>query len=130
MQRTDMTESYEVLKSNYDITANVVSPIIGGWSALAYKVESKQGTFFLKVYDKKKSGTATVLKNIDFCMSVVSWLENNTQLNGRINAPLLTKQGNVRAETQDYACCLGILTVLRSEERRFQHGSKRSWLVL
>jgi len=95
-----------ILQSEYGIVAKDISPAIGGCAALAYKVDSEQGTYFLKVYEKQKSGTAAILEKLNLCMAVASWLENNTRLHGRINAPLLTKQGDVRAETQDNAYLL------------------------
>lgn len=101
-----MNEIHAILQSEYGITVNNIYPVIGGWSASAYKVEAAQGTYFLKAYEKKKSGTSEQLEKLNLCMAVSSWLENNTRLQGRINAPLLTKQGYVRAETKDYAYLL------------------------
>ena len=101
-----MPEHSAILQSEYGIAAKQISPVTGGWSALAYKVESEQGIFFLKVYEKQKSSAAPQLKKLDFCMAVAAWLANNTNLKDRINAPILTKKGAVKAETQDYAYLL------------------------
>lgn len=101
-----MNESISILQSEYGIVADEITPAIGGWSAMAYKVSSKQDVYFLKEYDKKKSGTTAQLEKLNLCMAVASWLENNTGLQGRINAPILTKKGDVRAETQECAYLL------------------------
>ena len=101
-----MDELRAVLRTEYGIDAGAVSPVAGGWSALVYKVESAQGAYFLKVYEKKRSGAAAQLERLDLCMAAASWLENHTGLTGRINAPLFTKNGRVRAETQSHAYLL------------------------
>ena len=101
-----MSEIIAVLRTEYGIIADEITPATGGWSAAAYKVESKQGRYFLKEYDKKRIGTAIQLEKLDLCMKAAAWLENNTGLKSRINAPLLTLNGNIRAETQNYAYLL------------------------
>jgi len=95
-----MDEIGDILKTEYGITATEISLTPGGWSALAYKAESAQGTYFLKAYDNKRSSTTTLLKKLNLSMKVASWLENNTNLKGKINAPILTKKGEVKAETE------------------------------
>ena len=95
-----------ILQSEYDITSKNISSAAGGWSALAYKVSGNQGEYFLKVYEKSKSGTAAQLEKLSLCMAAAFWLENNTALKGRINAPLLTKTGDIKAETKDYVYLL------------------------
>ena len=101
-----MDEYNRILQNEYGIVANKVFPITGGWSALAYKIESENGTFFLKVYEKQKILTDSQLKKLDLCMNVVSWLERNTALQGKINTPVLTKRSDVMVETQDYSYLL------------------------
>ena len=101
-----MNEIKGVLQTEYGVIAKDVSPTIGGWSAAAYKVDAEQGAYFLKAYDKKRSGMAEQLEKLNLCMDVAAWLENNTSLHGRINAPLPTKTGEMRAETKDYAYLL------------------------
>ncbi len=100
-----MDELHAVLRSEYGI-AGSVSPVVGGLSALAYRVDTAQGEYFLKVYDKKKSGTAAQLEKLSLCMEVASWLERGSALTGRINAPLPTVSGHIRAETQGHAYLL------------------------
>jgi len=40
-------ECKAILQSAYGIAADTISPAEGGWSALACKVDSPQGTYFL-----------------------------------------------------------------------------------
>jgi len=101
-----MNEIKAVLKRYYNISADNITPAVGGWSAAAYKIETGQESFFLKEYDKKRCNTTAQLEKLNLCMDIASWLENNTGLNGRINAPLLTAQGSVRAETQSHVYLL------------------------
>jgi len=92
-----------VLLNEYGISASYVSPLSGGLAALAFRVDSFHGVYFLKVYEKRKNITASLLGKSDLSMGVSSWLSSNTELRGKINAPLLTKQGNIRVDTEDYA---------------------------
>ena len=101
-----INECQTILQSEFGIIANDISPVSGGWSASAFRVHSIEKSFFLKVYDKKRSSIANLLPKLDLCMQIASWLEHNTELQGRINAPLLTKQGKVNVETQEYVYML------------------------
>jgi len=115
-QENTMNEIKGILQSEYGIAANDITSTTGGWSAAAYKVDgcpssTGQGdgtadTYFLKVYGKKRTSVTTQLGSLDFCMTVASWLENNTKLKGKINAPILTKNGSIKAETQDHVYLL------------------------
>jgi len=97
-----MNEIKIILQDEYDIKAKNISPAIGGLSALAYKIDSDKGMFWLKQYKKKKTNTITQLKKIDLCMDVAIWLENNTGLKGKINVPIQTKCNKTRVETQEH----------------------------
>ncbi|MCL2884958.1 MAG: phosphotransferase [Oscillospiraceae bacterium] len=99
-------EHTALLQAAYGLEVKAITPLPGGWSALAYRVDSVQGAYFLKVYNKRESGTAAQLEKLDLCMAVACWLESYISLHGCISAPLLTKEGNVKAETQGYACLL------------------------
>ena len=101
-----MNKIEKLLCFEYGITATNITPAVGGWSAAAYKIDSEHGEYFLKVYDKKRSGIPALLEKLDLCMSVASWLEDNTGLKGKINAPVLTKQGCVKSETEDHTYLL------------------------
>lgn len=70
----------------------------GGWSAKAYKTETNDGIFFLKVYNKEKTSTAIWTSAIDTYMPIVVWLHNNTGLKNRIVCPILTNGGEYRYE--------------------------------
>lgn len=101
-----MSEMKRVLQSEYGVTANEMVPTVGGWSALAYKVNCVQQQYFLKVYEKKRSGITEVLEKLNLSMAVSSWLESNTSLRGRINAPLLTQSGDAKVETEAHVYVL------------------------
>ena len=100
------TEIRTVLHTEFGVLADAIVPTMGGWSALAYRVCSSRGTFFLKVYDKARSGTGSLLEKLNLGMEVSSWLECHTGLRGRVNAPLRTQSGKVRADTEHYAYVL------------------------
>jgi len=96
-----MNEINVILQDEYDLKVKNISSATGGLSALAYKVDSDKGMFWLKQYRKKKINTINQLTKIDLCMNVAIWLENNTGLKGKINVPILTKQNKVRAQTHN-----------------------------
>jgi len=98
-----MDEMKAILQTEYGITADNISSAVGGLSASAYKVDSAQGTFWLKAYDKRKTSTIAQLDKLNLCMAVASWLHDNTGLKGKINAPLLTNEGAIKVETQNHA---------------------------
>lgn len=95
-----------VLLAEYGIAADAIAPVEGGWSALAYKVTCERGEFFLKAYDKRRHSIGAQLKTLHLSMSVSAWLEANTPLRGRINAPLPTMRGEIAAETVDFTYLL------------------------
>ncbi len=88
----------QMLRSEYGIQALSLQEIPSGWSAAAWKVHSDNGDYFLKVYDKHKPSTKSWVARIDSYMPVVLWLNENTELCGRMTAPLLTKDGLYKRE--------------------------------
>ena len=97
-----MNEISVILQDEYDIKTKSISPATGGLSALAYKVDSDKGMFWLKQYRKKKTNTVAQLKKIDLCMNAAIWLEMNTGLKGKISAPVLTKNNEIKVETHEH----------------------------
>jgi len=89
---------YELLDEHYGIFASRIIEQEGGWSAQAYRVETSNGIFFLKAYDKRKHSTNIWTAKIDSYMPIVLWLHNNTELKGRIVCPVLTKNSNYKIE--------------------------------
>lgn len=94
------------VRREYGLAITDITPVAGGWSALAFRLQTPDGMFFLKVYDKKRSGMENQLCKLNLCMSAVAWLDANTGLEGRISAPLPTRRGEVKAETQSHAYLL------------------------
>ena len=99
-------EIKQILLDSFGISVNRIIPTEGGWSASAFKIESNEGEYFLKVYDKHRSSINPILEKLDFTMSVCSWLEENTDLKGSINAPIKTITGEIKAETGDFTYLL------------------------
>ena len=94
-----------MLKTEYGVNASGITPVTGGWCA-AYRVDSGQGAYFMKVYDKRKSGTGAYAGRLDLTMAAASWLESNTELRGRINAPMLALNGEIKCEDENHVYLL------------------------
>lgn len=91
-----------VLNMYYNKTALGIVEQDGGWSAGAFKIETEDGTFFLKVYDKQRASTNLWTATINAYMPIVIWLHTNTALNGRIVCPILTIEGKYKCEDERY----------------------------
>ncbi len=87
-----------MLYSEYGIQALSLQEIPPGWSASAWKVNAECGDYFLKVYHKHKPSTKSWVARIGDYMPVVLWLYENKGLQGKMTAPLLTKDGAYKWE--------------------------------
>lgn len=88
----------EILDKYYNISVTTITEQEGGWSALAFKVDTTSGIFFLKAYDKHRMSTDIWTATIDTYMPIVIWLNQNTNLKGRIVSPVLTNEGQYKCE--------------------------------
>jgi Ser/Thr protein kinase RdoA (MazF antagonist) len=84
----------QMLNSAYGLEALSFSGLSPGWSAAAWKVQTRCGDFFLKVYDKQKPSTRVWVERLDAYMPVVLWLHQHTGLRDKMTAPVLTKTGS------------------------------------
>ncbi|SEG72180.1 phosphotransferase [Paenibacillus sp. UNC499MF] len=74
----------------------------GGWASLAYRIEtSSNSTYFLKEYEKKRSSTPKLTAMLDTYIPVTCWLNENTNLAGKITVPLKTQSGEYVCENVD-----------------------------
>jgi spectinomycin phosphotransferase len=87
-----------ILRHHYDIEAVDVTPQQGGWSALAYKVNSNQHSYFLKVYEKSRASTPKWTALIDKYVPIIQWLCRQTNLQGKLPVPLLTRNAAYKHE--------------------------------
>lgn len=90
-----------VLKSQFNIECTNIVETIGGLSASAYKIITINNSFFLKVYDKKLTQTPIWIENIDNYMPILLWLNENTELKGKIIRPIKTINGGYRYEDDE-----------------------------
>lgn len=90
------------LYREYGLQALSMQAMPGGWSALAYRVRTREADYFLKAYDRHRQATWRWLDRLDQYMPAVLWLHGNTALHDRITAPLLTRQGAYKWEDGRY----------------------------
>ena len=90
-----MDKFKQILETQYNVTCNHISEVYGGSSGnnANYKVVTDSKTLFLKVYDKSKVQTAQWTENIDIYIPILAWLNDNTDLKGRIAHPYITNNG-------------------------------------
>lgn len=88
-----------ILKDNYNIEANAIQQIEGGWSALAYITTTTDShKYLLKVYEKSRASTSALTASIEKYMPIVEWLSNNMSLTDKIIKPLRTLQNGFKCE--------------------------------
>ncbi len=90
------------MKEHYALEPERISPVTGGWSALAYKVACEEYDYFLKVYEKKNAATAYWTALLDDYMPVLVWLSRETPLCGRVPNPVLTRDGGFQCQDDDH----------------------------
>jgi thiamine kinase-like enzyme len=95
-----MNKIRNILKAQFGVECTDIAEIHGGLSTMNFRIETDDKTFFLKVYDKKKAQASLWTENIDCYMPILVWLNENTELKGRIVRPIKTKQGNYRFDDE------------------------------
>ena len=90
-----------LLEKNYGLIINSIEQIQGGWSALAYKIISEKGDFFLKAFDKHRHTAQVWINKIDEYIPTVMTLSKNSRLREKISTPIFTVDGGYKVETDD-----------------------------
>jgi spectinomycin phosphotransferase len=97
-----MDHLFSVLIMQYALEPKRISPIKGGWSALAYKVECGEQCYFLKAYEKKNAATAYWTALLDDYMPILVWLSSESLLCGRVPNPVLTRNGGFKCQDDSH----------------------------
>ncbi len=82
----------EILVARYGIRTYKITRQKGGWSALAYRVDTSRGAYFLKAYPQSRASTPKLTAHLDDYLSVVAWLGKDP-LEGRVVHPVATLDG-------------------------------------
>ena len=85
----------------YDLQITGIQQVQGGWAALAYRIHSNKGDFFLKAFDKHRHTAQEWIQKIDEYMPILMTLGENNRLNGKISVPILTINGSYKVENED-----------------------------
>lgn len=93
-----MIKLTDILNKQYNINSTSITPQTGGWSALAYKVSDGVKDYFLKVYEKSRASTPKLTALIDTYVPITLWLNENTDMKGKLPVPLLTQDGKPKCE--------------------------------
>jgi Ser/Thr protein kinase RdoA (MazF antagonist) len=96
-----MDKIKQILKAQFDVECTEIVEIHGGLSAMNYQVKTDDKAFFLKVYDKKKSGASLWTDKINYYMPILIWLNENTKLQGRIVRPIKTNKNDYRFDDEE-----------------------------
>lgn len=92
----------DALASQYALRVLSLAEVPGGWSARAFSVQTNQGGFFVKAYDKQRPSIQQWIDRVDMYMPVVLWLDAHTTLRGRISAPVLTGEGAYKVDSEGW----------------------------
>ncbi|GIO28160.1 hypothetical protein J43TS3_27710 [Ornithinibacillus bavariensis] len=90
-----------ILTNHYDIDMVNYRKQQGGWAALAYEVSDETKKYFLKAYEKSRASTPKLTKRIEQYVPILIWLNNNSNLQGKIPTPYLTNTGIYLCEDED-----------------------------
>jgi len=94
-----------ILSEGYGLKDYIITEQQGGWTSLAYKVETGRDIYFLKIYEKQRKSTAKWTALIDNYIPIVIWLNENF-LKGRMIEPLLTQENAYKYEDEKVVCIL------------------------
>ncbi len=95
---SDMIRLINMLERQYGINCIDITDQEGGWSALAYKVSDGVKDYFLKVYEKSRASTPKLTALIDTYVPITLWLNENTDMKGKLPVPLLTQDSKHKWE--------------------------------
>ena len=95
-----------MLRIFYDINAGQIEKAQGGWSADAYSVKTENIRYFLKVFDKHRNSTQFWISRIDYYMSVLFWLYDNTTFRDDLIMPVTARDGAYKFENADHVFML------------------------
>ncbi|GGJ65036.1 aminoglycoside phosphotransferase family protein [Virgibacillus salexigens] len=93
-----MNRLTSMLKTYYNLELPTIQEQKGGWASLAYKVSIGTEAYFLKVYEKQRASTPKYTELINDYAPVLKWLEENTELNGHLPVPILTRNDSYTCE--------------------------------
>lgn len=98
MRSDDISAAVErALTEYFRLNAPAAAETKGGWSARAFRVESPEGKFFLKVYDKEEHSTAQWTANMEAYLPFVNRLAAEG-LRGRVPEAVPAEDGRLWAE--------------------------------
>ena len=98
--RLDLASIQSTLCASYGIHAVSVTPVKGGFSAKAFRIEDRNNAaYFLKVYDQSLPTTRPFVERIEAYMPALGFLAANPALKGRVLTPIPTLNGDYKAKT-------------------------------
>lgn len=91
----------EILEQKYGLVCRSIETTKGGWMAAAYRVETEDQIYFLKVYSKKRALTAHYTRNIEAYSRVMQDLADVYGFAEYTAIPVAGLNGEYRIETED-----------------------------
>lgn len=91
----------KLLEYHYGLTIISIKKIEGGWTSIAYHIQTNESSYFLKVYDKNRLSIKSYIDRIPYYLPIMEWVEKETELNKKIPQVYETKDGKRTVETED-----------------------------
>lgn len=88
----------KAIENNYDLKIKKIFPEIGGWSALAYKIMTSYGDYFLKIYEKSRASTTRLVSLIDTYLLAILHIKSTSDLAEHLPTPIKTKSDEFKFE--------------------------------
>lgn len=90
-----------LIEEKYRLKIHEMKETTGGWSADAYILQTDQGIYFAKAYDKHRPSIQPWIARMKQYIPVQLWLYENTSMRDWMIVPLPTKEGDYKAENMD-----------------------------
>jgi spectinomycin phosphotransferase len=90
----------ETVSGRYHLNVLNISEQEGGWASKAYRIDAKEGCFFLKAYPKSRTSTPKWTKSIDAYVPILLLL-NETMIADKIIRPVSTVENSFYCEDRE-----------------------------
>ena len=101
-----MNQINDILPARFGLWPTSIREVRGGWTAKAYRVDTEQSSYFLKVYDKSLPSIRYWIGRIGVYMPVLGWLSGTPELGRNVIKPIRTLDGQYKAETDGFVYLL------------------------
>lgn len=101
-----LNDSLSVLANTYAMQPQKFEKVEGGWSAQGYRIDTNEGVFFLKIYDKSHPRVSSFVPDMIAHLPVLRFLNLDPLLSTHLPELVLTHNGSLFTEDKDHVYVL------------------------